>query len=358
MENAYRILADKLDQIPNGFPHTESGVELKLLAKLFTPEEANLASSMSLEHQTSEVIAANSKMDESNVKSLLIGMVRKGLIDMKKQEGVGLMFGLLPFVVGFYERQNAKIDKEFAELFEEYYQESFHKAMIIKPAVHRIIPVEKTIPVNINVMPYEKASTYINRANSWGVLNCICRVQKRLIGQGCNHPVENCLVFSTRPGAFDRTDDIRSINREEALKILAEADREGLVHSTSNSRDEVTYICNCCTCSCGILRGMVEYGNRNSIASSDFYAVVDEALCSGCEICIDRCQFNALSMLNSICTVNISNCYGCGLCVSACPDEAITLIQKSPEELEPPPATEEEWRKRREIERQKIDPNY
>jgi len=355
MDNAYRALADRLDQIPNGFPRTESGIELKLLAKLFTTEEAYLASIMNLEHQTIRVIANNSKLEELKVKPLLIGMVKKGLIDLKKQEGVGLVFGLIPFVVGFYERQNAKIDKEFAELFEEYYHESFHHIMAMEPSVHRIIPIEKTIPVNIDVMPYEKASTYIDKANSWGVLNCICRVQKKLIGKGCNHPVENCLVFSTNPGAFDRRDDIRSITREEALDILAEADREGLVHSTSNNRDEVTYICNCCTCSCGVLRGIVEYGTKNSIARSDFYAIVDETLCSGCEICIDRCQFKALSMYNGISSVDISNCYGCGLCVSACPDEAITLMQKSPEELDPPTATEEEWRKKREKERQKVD---
>ncbi|KPL17221.1 MAG: hypothetical protein AMS23_09630 [Bacteroides sp. SM1_62] len=36
-------LAKRLDQIPNGFPKTGSGVELRLLAKLFTPEEAALA---------------------------------------------------------------------------------------------------------------------------------------------------------------------------------------------------------------------------------------------------------------------------------------------------------------------------
>ncbi|KPK87822.1 MAG: hypothetical protein AMS27_01310 [Bacteroides sp. SM23_62_1] len=355
IDNAYRALAHRLDQIPNGFPRTESGVELKLLAKLFTPEEAALASSMSLEHQTSQVIAANNNLDESHVKSLLIGMVKKGLIDLRRQEGLGLMFGLIPFVVGFYERQNANIDKEFAEFFEAYYKESFHKVMTMEPSVHRIIPIEKTIPVNIDVMPYEKASTYLNSASSWGVLKCICRVQKELIGQGCDHPVENCLVFSSRPGAFDRTDDIRSIIMEEALQILEEADRAGLVHSTSNSTDEVTYICNCCTCSCGILRGMVEYGSGHSIARSDFYASVDDILCSGCEICLERCQFNALGMNNGVCTVNKTSCYGCGLCVSACPDEAITLLQKSPEEIDPPPATEEEWRKKRGIERQKVN---
>jgi Na+-translocating ferredoxin:NAD+ oxidoreductase RNF subunit RnfB len=354
MENPYQALAERLDRIPNGFPRTKSGVELKILARLFTPEEADLASSMSLKHQPVKTIAENNSLEEFKVKPLLINMVKKGLIDLKKEEGVGLSFGLIPFVVGFYERQNAKIDKEFAELFEIYYKEAFYKPMTTDPSVHRIIPIEKTIPVNIDVMPYEKASTYLDSATSWGVLNCICRVQKRLIGQGCKHKLENCLVFSTRPGAFDRMDDIRAITREEALEILAEADREGLVHSTSNTRNEVTYICNCCICSCGVLRGIIEYGSKSSIARSDFYAVVDETICSGCETCIDRCQFNALSIKDGICVVDTVNCYGCGLCVTTCPEEAIGLRLKTPEELVPPPATEEEWREMRQTQREKL----
>jgi len=156
-------------------------------------------------------------------------------------------------------------------------------------------------------------------------------------------------------GAFDHIDDIRSITREEALEILAEADRDGLVHSTNNARDEVTYICNCCICSCGVLRGIVEYGSKTSIACSDFYATVDELSCSGCEACIDRCQFNAISMNDSVSVVNTLNCYGCGLCITTCPEEAITLKLKSPEELVPPPATEKEWRKIKEMERQKVN---
>ena len=184
MENSYQKLAHKLDEIPNGFPSTQSGVELQLLAKLFTPDEAYLASIMSLEHKNVKTIAENSNLEELKVKPLLISMVKKGLIDLKKEEGIGLTFGLIPFVVGFYERQNAKIDKEFAELFEIYYKEAFYKPMTTEPSVHRIIPIEKTIPVNIDVMPYEKASTYLDNAKSWGVLNCICRTQKRLIWSG------------------------------------------------------------------------------------------------------------------------------------------------------------------------------
>ena len=196
MDPIYEKLADRLDLTPNGFPRTKSGVELKLLAKLFTPEEAKLASCMNLDHESAGTIAEKCGAGERDVRSLLIGMVKKGLIDIKREEGKGIVFAIIPFVVGFYEKQNARIDREFAELFEAYYKEGFHKVMIVEPSVHRIIPIEKSIPVNIDVMPYEKASTYLDQAKSWGVLKCICRVQKKLVGQGCDHPLENCLAFS------------------------------------------------------------------------------------------------------------------------------------------------------------------
>ncbi|MCK5135129.1 MAG: hypothetical protein KAR19_05020 [Bacteroidales bacterium] len=347
MINAYDRLADELNRIPNGFPRTDSGVELKLLAWLFTLQEAGVASTLSLEPRTIKEIAEKNNSGEAEIKSLLIGMVKKGLIDIKREEGKGFLFHLIPFVVGFYERQNAKIDHEFAELFEQYYKERFHTIMLTEPSVHRIIPMEKAIPVDIDVMPYEKASTYLDQARSWGVLDCICRVQKRLIGQGCQHTVENCLVFSPKSGAFDRSENIKALTRKEALDILAEADREGLVHSINNAQTEVYYVCNCCTCSCGVLRGMVEYGSENSIARSDFYAVVDKDQCTGCEACLERCHFKALAMVDGICEVDKACCYGCGLCVTSCSIEAISLVQKGPEELSPPPIDDKAWRKER-----------
>lgn len=345
MQDIYKQLACVLDRIPNGFPKTKSGVELKLLAKLFTPTEAALACRLTLEPQTHQSIAQQSELNERETYDMLKGMVKKGLIEAEKGEG-SLLFKLLPFMVGFYERQNAKIDEEFANLFEVYYREAFNKMMSLKPSIHRVIPIEKHIPLDIEVMPYEKASTYIENAQSWGVLPCICRIQKRLIGQGCKHSEENCLVFSQKANAFDRTDAIRAISKEEALQILIAAGNEGLVHSIGNVQKGINYICNCCTCSCGVLRGIVEFGELNAVGRSDFYACIDESLCTACGICIDHCQFKALNQQNNetVCSVNRARCYGCGLCVSSCPMGALSLVHKSSTEIMPPPVTEAEWR--------------
>ena len=56
-QKVYKKLAQRLDAIPNGFPSTENGIELKLLAKIYTPEEASLASEMRLTPETAEEIA-------------------------------------------------------------------------------------------------------------------------------------------------------------------------------------------------------------------------------------------------------------------------------------------------------------
>jgi len=342
MTGQYQKLADLLDQLPNGYPKTVSGVELKILKKLFTSDDVELACQLSSVPESPKLIAQKLEIDERQTLRALIDMVKRGLIGLKREQGE-MKFYLMPFVVGFYELQNAQIDQEFAQLFEEYYKEAFHKMTMIKPSVHRVIPVERTIPFGIDVMPYEKASTYIDSAKSWGVLNCICRVQQRLIGKECEHSVENCITISSRERAYDKTDTIRTITKEEALEILAQANEEGLVHSTSNTQNDVTYICNCCTCSCGILRSIVDYGNMNSVASSDFYAAVDSDSCGGCLICIDRCQFNALEMVDDISSVNKSLCLGCGVCITSCPDGAMSLIQKDIANIQPPPVTEADW---------------
>ena len=43
MVAVYERLRDRLDQFPQGFPRSKSGVELKILQDIFTPGEAEIA---------------------------------------------------------------------------------------------------------------------------------------------------------------------------------------------------------------------------------------------------------------------------------------------------------------------------
>ncbi len=350
-KDVYRQLAERLDALPNGFPSTESGAELRLLAKLFTPEEAALAATMRLTREPAEAIAGRAGLDTDAAYHTLKDMARKGLIRIKRGKGA-LLFGLMPFAVGFYEEQLPRMDEELAALVEQYLQESRGAGITEHtPALQRVIPVETSIPFELEIFPHERASDLLENAKAWGVRDCICRVQQRLIGKGCDHPVENCLVFAPVEGAFDHSQVDRAISKEEALQILHEAEEAGLIHSTGNYVGPHYYICNCCTCCCGIMRGVAEFGVPTAIAKADFRAVVDAEACIGCGDCTERCQFGALSLFDEICEVDEVRCVGCGVCATVCPTDALHLERRPEGEVSPPPADVREWGQRRAEER-------
>lgn len=339
----YELLARRLDALPNGFPPTRSGVELRLLATLFTPEEAQLAAQLRLGKETAERLAQRTGGEPGQLLGMLKGMARRGLIAAGRTEE-GLGFGLLPFVVGIYEMQASRLDADMAGLFEEYYLEAFGQTLAVEPSVHRVIPVNESVRMDLEIQPFESVTDIIAGARAWGVVECICRKQKALIGDPCDHPLEVCMMLSGKPGAFDNNPSVRSLTHEGALATLKTAADAGLVHSVSNSQDGLWYICNCCTCSCGILRGLADLGIANAVARSAYVNHVDEDLCIGCELCIDYCQFDALAMADDFfAKVDEVRCLGCGVCVSSCIENALVLVRRPPEEIRQVPVGEREW---------------
>lgn len=337
----YKQLAEKLDALPNGFPQTENGAEIRLLAKIFSPDEAALAASLQPELETVESISARTGADPEDLRKNLKSLSRRGLINAGKMEG-GLGYGLMPFVVGIYEMQAGTIDQELAQLFEDYYQQAFGEMLKIKPQFHRVIPVDETVQNSMEIRPFESAAEIVGAAQSWGVLDCICRKQKALLGEPCEHPIDVCMTMDERPNAYDHSTVIRTIDKMEALATLRRAAEAGLVHSVSNNQKGVHYICNCCTCSCGILRGMSSLGISNVVARSAYINKVDEVLCSGCEDCVKMCQFDALHV-DGVAIVDEVRCVGCGVCVLACSTGALGLVRRPEEEILTVPSTLSDW---------------
>ena len=344
-DTAYKRLAERLDALPNGFPPTEDGVELRLLASLFTPEEADVAAQLRLTPESvteiAERLGIEPRAARSALRKLLKGMARKGLIVARRTER-GMAYAIMPFVVGIYEMQAGRIDAELAEMFEAYYQQAFGQVLAVRPQVHRVVPVGESVRSDVEVQPFESAAQIVDHAQAWGVLDCICRVQKALVGDPCDHPVDVCMAFSETPGAFDHNPTIRALTREEAMATLRRAAEAGLVHSVSNTQQGTGYICNCCTCSCGILRGMADLGIANVIARSAFVNTVDEASCIACGECVQACPFEALSLAD-VAQVDGVRCVGCGVCVLVCPVDALSLVRRPENEVLPPPVAEENW---------------
>ena len=125
MTDVYKRLAKKLDELPNGYPETENGVELRILQKVFTPEEAENTLKLRPAAETVEEIANRLGTPVHEMQAILDDLVMKGQIGTFKRGGKQ-MYKMYPFAVGIYEEQFLRKDKdekwlkEFCELFEEY----------------------------------------------------------------------------------------------------------------------------------------------------------------------------------------------------------------------------------------------
>jgi Na+-translocating ferredoxin:NAD+ oxidoreductase subunit B len=336
--DAYIKLAEALDHLPNGYPRTDSGVELRILEKIFSPEEAALAAELTGTFEPVGDIAGRAGRPESEVSRSLFKLVRRGCVWLDKQDGK-VCFRLAPFVVGIYEAQLELMDHELAHLVEEYFSGAGAQGIMkLQPALQRVVPAQGTLKSEA-VLPYDDVRSILLDAKTFNVRDCICRRQQEQLGQPCEYPVEICLAFSSHERAAQPGD----LTQAEALALLDKAEQVGLVHTVSNMMEGVGYICNCCGCCCGILRGITDWGIENSVAFANYYAVIDPTFCANCGSCIERCQVGAISEGEGVSVVDRARCIGCGLCVSGCPNEVARLVRKPEAEIVHPPKDYAEW---------------
>ena len=348
--DTFEKLARKLDELPEGFPGTESGVELKILRKIFTSEEAEMALMMRPAPETAEEIAERLGKPVVEMRTLLDDMVRKGQIGSLKMAG-RQVYRLFPFVVGIYEFQRGdRLTKELAELFEEYLPLLSKKLGGHRPHLTRVVPINTGIKADLHVLQHEDVRQIIEKAKSLRVQDCICRREQGLLGNRCKYTLKNCLQYSMEEGAYDYFKlDGDVITKEEALKIIDETEKEGLVHSTYNVEEAIGgFICNCCSCCCGLLRSLKEFNAPYILARSRYVAVIDRDSCESCGICREeRCPMDAIIEDDGGYQVQGERCIGCGVCVVTCPSESITLVDRPESDRDEMAENMIDWGKRR-----------
>lgn len=341
--DVYERLAQALDRLPNGFPRTESGVELQILKKIFSLEEALTASNMTGTMETANVIADWVNLPEEDVETKLREMLERGIIWGSKKDGTQ-RFRLAPYVVGLWESQLEALDHELAHLCEQYWLEGGAEGIMrYEPALHRVVPAYQALKTEY-ILPYDDIKPLILEAKSFEVRDCICRKQKDLVNdRKCDFPLRICFYFFP----IDRPANQYTITKEETLKLLDEAEEIGLVHTVRNVTHGVYYVCNCCGCCCEVLRGITEFGVEGGVAKANYYAVVDPEECTACGTCEDRCQVDACHVEDDVSVIDLSKCIGCGICVTGCPNEAVRLIRRPDAEIISPPADFEAWEQER-----------
>lgn len=320
----YSRLARHLDRLPGGFPPTESGVEIRILKRLFSPEQAELASHLTLISETVPVISLRSGLAVKKVAAVLEQMARKGLV-FKSSNPTRYMAA--QFVVGIWEYQVGHLNPGLVEDMEAYLPYLFNAGAWKASPQMRTIPVGRSVDARLKILPHEKVEALILKKEGFVVTPCICRKEQKLMGKGCDRPMEVCISFGADDSYFVETGAGRRASRAEVLEILKLADKSGLVLQASNGKD-ISWICCCCGCCCGVLRNLKQNPRPADLVAAPFTARLDAALCNGCGICETRCQMDAIEMKNDRATLKSSRCIGCGLCVSTCTTDALALERK------------------------------
>jgi Pyruvate/2-oxoacid:ferredoxin oxidoreductase delta subunit len=347
-EQVYAKLQKHLDNQAIGFPATRSGVELKILKHIFTPQDAEIACCLSYKFELPETIfeRAGHLVDSPvGLKKCLERIQKKGGIESKIKNGETLYCNA-PLVVGMYEFQLDRLTPEFVKDFNEYTSgKDFGVAFLsTKLPQMRTIPVAKSIHPQHNVSTYDEVATLMQAAEEpFVIFECICRKKKSIEGKLCKKTdrKETCLAVGDMGRMAMQAGQGREIARDEAMSIIAKNQKQGLVLQPSNT-EKAEFICSCCGCCCGMLSVQKSLPKPLEFWASNFHAVVDRDTCEGCGACEKRCQVGAVSVSENKqpAMVDLDRCLGCGVCVPNCPTKSITLVKK-PAEVRPPQTRED-----------------
>ena len=145
-------------------------------------------------------------------------------------------------------------------------------------------------------------------------------------------PNETDMAFGPWAERYLRTypDMYRKISYTEAVELIEEFDRFGLVHQVYGLKTLEgggVVVCNCCSEVCVPLLAQQLRGFE-SFRKGRSRAVSDPEACLGveeCGTCIERCVFGARVSRDGKAHVDPDACFGCGLCVSPCRGQATKL---------------------------------
>ncbi len=336
----HRLLQKRLAQKVQGAPY--SPTLMKILAMLFSTEDASLAGRLPHNLTSLEKLSDNLKIPREELNGSLTDMARRGLV-MDIEYDDRRYFTLAPIVIGFFEFtfMRARPDtpmKELSRLFEQYFYENDRFSRTIfqgKTSLFRSLVREETLPKNdlTEVLDWERASHIVSSASAISVGLCQCRHTAQHLQQACESPLEACLTFNYGAEYLSRNGIARAITKDEAMNILARCKDAALAQTADNVQHKVTFICNCCGCCCHVMRALKTFDIHPGIVTSNWISDVDLSKCKGCGLCVKACPVGAVRIEEKTegrakkkwAVRSEKFCLGCGVCSTVCKNGASTM---------------------------------
>ncbi|MFZ5571103.1 MAG: 4Fe-4S binding protein [Thermodesulfobacteriota bacterium] len=341
MPDIYQKLRERLDGMSTGFPATQAGTEIELLKQLFTETEAETYLALTPFQETPAEAARRLNRNEDELAARMEEMAAKGqLFRFRKKDAV--KYAIVPFLVGIMEFSIKRFagNRELAKTMIRYGKQGFLQSLQSTKTPHqRPIPVNRSLAAKWPVAPYEDVVEILKHQKRIALADCVCRTLARTVtDRSCTKPIQNCMMFGASADYYIENRLGREISVDEAIEITRQSDEAGLVLQPLNAQ-KAGALCSCCGDCCGMLQSLKMQPNPARAVQSNYYARVDAETCIGCELCIERCQMDAVKLVSEKAVIDPERCIGCGLCASKCPSGAMQLMKKTEEELYLPPET-------------------
>ncbi len=304
----------------------------KIFESLVNEEEAKVVLAAA-PPATVEDIAQKTGIPKGKAEIMMGVLFNRGLIFKSQKDGITRYYRVR-HVPQLHDATAVALDasKELLALWKEYMDKEWLEyskkieAFLPRPAV-RVLPVDVTLEPGAQILAFDDVKNIVEHAKNLAVTRCSCRV----IDGSCGKPVEVCIQVNRAADYAIERGTGRKLGKKEAIQMLQECEKEGLVHVSDNRQEVDHVICNCCQ-DCCMNWPSLRAGSRKFVVPSRFQAVVDPELCTACETCLDRCYFEAIGMTGVADTalVGADKCMGCGLCAVTCPTDAIRLKEVRP----------------------------
>lgn len=356
---AYTHLIDRLNRFPQGVAVSET--LYSILKILFSEEEAEHVAQLPIRPFTAAQAAARWKVTEAEAMKRLDSLADRALLIDIDQHGTHC-YCLPPPMAGFIEfsimRVRGDIDQHrLAQLYYQYMnvEEEFIRNLFvggetsfIRAFVNEKALASSTPAAQVGILDHERATEVVKTASHRAVSMCYCRHKMKHMDRACDAPMDICMTFNTTAASLTRHGYARAIDESECMDLLETAWACNLVQCGENSRNNVNFICNCCSCCCEALIAARKFGILHPVETSNYLPEVDEAKCTGCGKCAQTCPVEALGIVSAHdphnpkvkkARLDPGVCLGCGICVNACPSGALSLRQRERRIITPMDAT-------------------
>ncbi len=345
--DAYDALAGKL-----GFP---GSVLLRcILEDLMSPDQARLVEA--LPGSVGEV-AQKAEVPEADVRKDLDELYHKGVVYPKGDFDDRDYYRFARHIMQLHDATlgssaiDVERDRAFCQKWHDFCREEMYPRLgamfkTVSARISRVVPARKSLEGLTGILPCEDYHEILRAQDVIAVVPCSCRTRTTAVGEQCSHTNEvetwHCLQFGRGARYVISRGSGRQLTLDQAISLCDQIEEDGLIHRWANNATVtgVNTSCNCCRDCCEEYVSLDVSGMpvADWWEKSRYQVYVDDLeSCSGCEDCLERCPFDAISMYHDDsgdlkAAIDAEKCFGCGVCVVGCPYGSLKMRAVRPPE--------------------------